>query len=175
MSYHHTMIPIVSIVGESGSGKTTLIEKLIAELSCRGYRVATIKHNLHGFEIDHEGKDSWRHKHAGAVLTVIASPGRIALIEDTDGDCPPAAIRDRYIRDADLILLEGYKQNPHPKIEIFRPDLKRPRLCGPADNLIALTGDKRVADTQVPWFDWNDVKGLSDLIVARLKAWKAEQ
>ena len=170
MRYDHAMIPIVSIVGESGSGKTTLIEKLIAELSCRGYRVATIKHNRHGFEIDHEGKDSWRHKRAGAVLTVIASPGRIALVEDIDGDYRLAEIRDRYIRDADVILAEGYKQNPHPKIEVLRTDLERPRLCGPDDNLIALTGDKRVADTQVPWFDWNDAKAICDLIVARLHA-----
>ena len=68
------MIPIVSIVGRSNTGKTTLIEKLIPELRRRGYRVATIKHNIHGFDIDHEGKDSWRHKKAGARLTVIASP-----------------------------------------------------------------------------------------------------
>ena len=80
-----SMIPIVSIVGKSNSGKTTLIEKLIAELTRRGWRVATIKHNRHGFEIDHEGKDSWRHKQAGAVATVVASPRRIAVIEDTEG------------------------------------------------------------------------------------------
>jgi molybdopterin-guanine dinucleotide biosynthesis adapter protein len=174
MGYDLAMIPILSIVGQSGSGKTTLIEKLIAELSCRGYRVATIKHNRHGFDIDHEGKDSWRHKHAGAVATVIASPGRIALIEDVDGDCPPAAIRDRYIRDADIVLLEGYKQNPHPKIEVFHADLKRERLCGPDDDLIAVAGDKRIADKQVPWFDWNDAKGIADLIVSRFLGWKAQ-
>ena len=84
------MIPIVSIVGKSDSGKTTLIEKLIAELTRRGFRVATIKHNRHGFDIDHEGKDSWRHKRAGAVATVVASPGRAALIEDT-----PEGLRPR--------------------------------------------------------------------------------
>ena len=174
MGYDRAMIPIVSIVGQSGSGKTTLIEKLIVELSCRGYRVATIKHNRHGFEIDHEGKDSWRHKRAGAVATVIASPGRIALIEDVDGDCLPAAIRDRYIRDADIILVEGYKRNPHPKIEVFRMDLKRERLCGPDDALIALTGDKPVADKQAPWFDWNDAKGITDLIILRFLGGKIQ-
>jgi molybdopterin-guanine dinucleotide biosynthesis protein MobB len=162
-----TMIPIVSIVGTSNSGKTTLIEKLIAELTRRGFRVATIKHNRHGFDIDHEGKDSWRHKQAGAVATVVASPGKIALIEDTTKDYDLAEIRDLYIRNADIVLAEGYKHNPHPKIEIFRADLMRERLCGPGDNLIALAGDKPVS-SEAPWFDWNDATGLSDLITAKV-------
>jgi len=161
-----TMIPIVSIVGKSNSGKTTLIEKLIAELTRRGFRVATIKHNRHGFDIDHEGKDSWRHKQAGAVATVVASPGRIALIEDTSKDYDLVEIRDIYIRNADIILAEGYKKNPHPKIEVFRTDLMRERLCGPEDNLIALAADKPVS-ADVPWFDWNDAARLSDLIMER--------
>jgi molybdopterin-guanine dinucleotide biosynthesis protein B len=162
-----TMIPIVSIVGTSNSGKTTLIEKLIAELSRRGFRVATIKHNRHGFEIDREGKDSWRHKQAGAVATVVASPGKLALIEDTTKDYELAEIRDLYIRNADIVLAEGYKQNPHPKIEVFRADLRRERLCGPGDNLIALAGDKPVC-SEAPWFDWNDAIGLSDLITEKV-------
>jgi molybdopterin-guanine dinucleotide biosynthesis protein B len=164
------MIPIVSIVGASGSGKTTLIEKLIAELTRRGWRVATVKHNLHGFEIDHEGKDSWRHKRAGAVATVIASPARIALIEDTAEDYELAEIRDRYIRNADIIIAEGYKRNPHPKIEVFRTALGGERLCGPDDDLIAIAGDKPVADVKVSWYDWNDAAGLADLIEGRFIA-----
>ena len=160
------MIPIVSIVGKSNSGKTTLIEKLVAELSRRGFRVATIKHNRHGFEIDHEGKDSWRHKQAGAVAVVVASPRRIALIEDAVKDYDLVEIRDLYIRNADIILAEGYKKNPHPKIEVFRTDLMQERLCGPGDNLIALAGDKPES-SEVPWFDCNDAAGLSDLIAER--------
>lgn len=160
------MIPIVSIVGKSNSGKTSLIEKLIAELTRRGYRVATIKHNRHGFEIDHEGKDSWRHKQAGAVSVVVASPGRAALIEDTPGDYNLAELRDRFIRDADVILAEGFKKNPHPKIEVCRTELRAERLCGAQDNLVALTGDKPVA-AEVPWFDWNDAAALADLIEER--------
>ena len=77
-------IPIISVVGKANAGKTTLLEKVIAELTGRGYRVATIKHNIHGFEIDQEGKDSWRLKKAGARMTVISSPQRLALIEDLD-------------------------------------------------------------------------------------------
>ena len=166
MGYDRPMIPIVSIVGKSESGKTTLIEKLIAELTRRGIRVATIKHNRHGFEIDHEGKDSWRHKKAGAVTTVVASPGRIAVIEDAPKDYDLAEIRDRYIRDADLILAEGFKINPHPKIEVFRAEIRTERLCGPGDNLIALAGD-RLVNADVPWYDWNDAPGLADLIAER--------
>jgi molybdopterin-guanine dinucleotide biosynthesis protein MobB len=166
MGYAHPMIPLVSIVGTSNSGKTTLIEKLIVELTRRGCRVATIKHNRHGFEIDHEGKDSWRHKRAGAVVTVVASPDRIAVIEDTGKDYTLAEIRDLYIRNADIILAEGYKQNPHPKIEVYRTDLRRERLCGPEDNLIALAGD-RPAPAEVPCFDRDDAVGLADLIVER--------
>ncbi len=166
------MIPIVSIVGKSDSGKTTLIEKLIAELTRRGVRVATIKHNRHGFEIDHEGKDSWRHKRAGAVATVIASPGHIAVIEDTPKDYDLAEIRDRYIKDADIILAEGFKINPHPKIEVFRTERRNERLCGPDDNLFALAGDQPVS-ADVPWYDWNDAGGLADLIVERFLPRKA--
>jgi len=160
------MIPIVSIVGKSNSGKTTLIEKLIIELTRRGWRVATIKHNRHGFEIDHEGKDSWRHRRAGAVTTVLASPVRIAVIEDADRDYALAEIAERHIRNADIILAEGYKTNPHPKIEVFRSELRKERLCGPADNLMALSVD-RPFSAEVPCFDRDDASGLADLIVQR--------
>ena len=162
------MIPIVSIVGKSGSGKTTLIEKLIVELTRRRFRVATVKHNRHGFDIDHEGKDSWRHKHAGAVATVVASPGRVALIEDTPGDYDLAEIRDRYIKNADIILAEGFKINPHPKIEIYRTELKQERLySSPGENLIALAGDRPLPAAEVPCFDRDDAAGLADLIAER--------
>jgi molybdopterin-guanine dinucleotide biosynthesis protein MobB len=173
LGYDHPMIPIVSIVGKSGSGKTTLIEKLIAELTRRGFRVATVKHSRHGFDIDHKGKDSWRHKHAGAVATVAASLGRVALIEDTPGDYGLAEIRDRYIKNADIILAEGYKINPHPKIEVYRTELRQERLySNPKDNLIALAGDQPTS-ADVPWYDWNDAEGLADLIVERFIPQKA--
>ena len=157
------VIPIVSIVGKSNSGKTTLIERLIPELRERGYRIATIKHNLHGFDIDHEGKDSWRHKRAGALLTVIASPHSVALIEDTDRDYTIAEIRQRYIRDVDLILLEGYKGNPYPKIEVYRPELHADRLCSSEDNLIALVCEKPI-DAEVPCFRPDAIAEIAALI-----------
>ncbi len=157
------MIPIVSIVGRSNSGKTTLIERLIPELNRLGYRIATIKHNIHGFEIDHEGKDSWRHKKAGAQLTVVASPHRVALIEDTEQDYTISELRDRYIRDVDLILLEGFKGNPYPKIEVFRPEVHSEMLCREGDNLFALVSDQP-APVDVPRYSPENVKEIASLI-----------
>ncbi len=158
--------PVVSVVGRSGSGKTTLIEKMVGELTGRGYRVATIKHNRHGFDIDHPGKDSWRHREAGARMTVIASPKKIALIRDVDRDYGIDEIRDRYIDDVDIIIVEGYKKNDFPKIEVFRSVLGRKRLCGKGDRLLALASDKPPIPG-VPCLDINDVRGIVDLIEKR--------
>ncbi len=157
------VIPIVSIVGRSNSGKTTLIERLIPELHRLGYRIATIKHNIHGFDIDHEGKDSWRHKQAGARLTVIASPHRVALIEDADRDYSIAEIRERYIRDVDLILLEGFKGNPYPKIEVFRPEVHAEMLCNREDNLIAIVVEKPL-EVGVPYFKPDQIGEIAALV-----------
>jgi molybdopterin-guanine dinucleotide biosynthesis adapter protein len=163
------MIPVVSIVGISGAGKTTLIEKLVPELTARGYRVATIKHDVHGFQIDHEGKDSWRHKQAGAHTVVISSPWKLAVVRDVDHDHEIAEIRDAFIRDCDVILSEGYKGNPFPKIEVFRTALKRDPLCGPGDNLLAVASD-RPLESGAPCFALDDAAGLVDLIEARFLA-----
>lgn len=156
-------IPIVSIVGKSSAGKTSLLEKLIPELIKRGYRVATVKHDVHGFEIDYEGKDSWRHKKAGAHTTIISSSGRIALIEDVDHDNTLDEIRRKYIKGVDIILAEGYKGNPFPKIEVFRSELKRTLLCKKEDNLLAVAANIKL-DIGVPCFDINDTPNIVDLI-----------
>ena len=138
------MIPVISFVGKSGSGKTTLIEKVIPELTRKGWRVATIKHSHRGFDIDREGKDSWRHRKAGARMTVMSSPEQIAVIENPERDHGIRELRDRYIHDVDIILTEGFKGNPYPKIEVFRATLKRDLLCSKKDNLIAVAGDKQL-------------------------------
>jgi molybdopterin-guanine dinucleotide biosynthesis adapter protein len=161
------MIPIVSIVGKSDSGKTTLIEKLVPELSRRGYRVATVKHDVHGFEVDREGKDSWRHKKAGAHTVVISSPMKVAVIRDADHDADLPEIRERYIRDVDLILTEGFKRNNQPKIEVSRKEKHRELLCTREDNLLALASDQPF-EIGVPRFDLNDASGLVDLIEEKI-------
>jgi molybdopterin-guanine dinucleotide biosynthesis adapter protein len=160
-------IPIISIVGKSGSGKTTLVEKLIPELKKRGYRVGTIKHNVHGFQIDHEGKDSWRHKKAGADLTIISSAHQIALIEDVNGDMSIDEIREKYIKNVEIILSEGFKGNPFPKIEVYRSALKRDLLCKKEDNLLGIASDTDI-NIGVPCFDINDAKSIVDLIEKKL-------
>jgi len=161
------MIPILSIVGKSDSGKTTLLEKVVRELTSRGYRIATIKHDAHSFEIDHEGKDSWRHKQAGAVMTLISSPSMIALVADTDRDLDLGEIRERFINGVDLVITEGYKRESHPKIEVFRSELHREMLCTEDENLVAIAGDPSAVPQGVPVFDLNDPGPLCDFIVAR--------
>jgi molybdopterin-guanine dinucleotide biosynthesis protein B len=157
------MIPIVSIVGKSDSGKTTLIEKLIPELTRRGYRVATVKHDTHSFEVDKEDKDSWRHRRAGSHSTVISSPQQLALIRDMDHDAPLEEIRDRFIQDVDIIITEGYKKDSAPKVEVFRKEVHQEPLCTRDDNLVAFVSNQHF-DLGVPCLDLNDSKGLGDLL-----------
>jgi molybdopterin-guanine dinucleotide biosynthesis adapter protein len=162
------MIPIVSIVGKSDSGKTTLLEKIVTILTSRGFRIATVKHDAHSFEIDHEGKDSWRHKKAGAAVTVISSPTKIALVADTDHDYHLAEIREQFIRGVDLILSEGYKRESHLKIEVFRSEMHKELLCQEDDRLIAIAGDPANPPQGVPVFDLNDPVPLSDFLVENI-------
>jgi len=157
------MIPIISIVGKSDSGKTTLIEKLVPELTRRGYRVATVKHDIHGFEVDREGKDSWRHKQAGAHTVIISSPQKIALIRDVEKDSTLDEIRGRWIQDVDLILSEGYKKDVQPKIEVFRKEKHKKLLCTKKDNLVAIVSNQKF-NVGVPCFHLEDMKGLSNFI-----------
>jgi molybdopterin-guanine dinucleotide biosynthesis protein B len=161
------MIPIVSIVGKSDVGKTTLLEKIVPMLIARGYRIATVKHDAHSFEIDHEGKDSWRHKHAGATMSLISSPERVAVVADADHDQSLDELRERYVRDVDLILSEGYKRETHPKVEVFRSDHSTHMLCEKDDNLVAVAGDPPNPPEGVPIFDLNDPKQLCDFLEER--------
>ncbi len=157
------MIPIISIVGKSDSGKTTLIEKLVPELVRRGYRIATVKHDVHGFEVDREGKDSWRHKQAGAHTVVISSPQKVALIRDVEKDLTLDEIREKLIQDVDLILSEGYKRDVQPKIEVFRKEKHKKLLCTMKDNLVAIVSNNKF-NVGVPCFHLEDMKGLSSFI-----------
>jgi molybdopterin-guanine dinucleotide biosynthesis adapter protein len=164
------MIPIISVVGKSDSGKTTLLEKLIRELANRGYKVGSIKHDAHSFEIDHEGKDSWRHKKAGATITLISSPSKIAMVLDSDHDHTLTELRDKFIKDVDIVLTEGFKRESLPKIEVFRSEMRRELLCSEDDNLIAIAGDPEAAPVGVPIFDLNDPSRLADFIEKKFLA-----
>jgi molybdopterin-guanine dinucleotide biosynthesis protein B len=161
------MIPIISIVGRSKSGKTTLIERLIPEFIERGYRVATIKHHGKDFQIDHEGKDSRRHKQAGAQTVVISSPQKVALIEDAFQDLPLDDLATRFIRGADIIIAEGFKRDKHPKIEVFRKGIHPHPLAPELDNVIAVVSDAPLT-LDIPCLNLNDINGIADIIEARI-------
>lgn len=155
------MIPIVSIVGKSDAGKTTLIEKLISELQRRGYRVATIKHDAHRFDIDHPGKDSYRHFHAGAEWTVISSPDKIASVRRLEREFTLDEIAAQ-LDGVDLILTEGYKREARCRIEVSRRARSQELISRP-EELLAIAADYPNA-LDVPRYDLNDAAGLVDLI-----------
>jgi len=155
-------IPIYSIVAYSGTGKTTLLEKLVAELKARGQRVAVIKHDAHEFDIDHEGKDSWRFTQAGADVTVVVSGTKSAIMENRP--LPLDTLLGR-ITDVDIILTEGYKHGIWPKIALRRGATGKP-LPIPADECFAIMTDvPEAACGPQQIFDINDVKGLADLLM----------
>jgi molybdopterin-guanine dinucleotide biosynthesis protein B len=158
-------IPILSIVGKSESGKTTLLEKLIPELKRRRFRIATIKHHFHpGFEIDHPGKDTWRHARAGSDQVIIASPDKIASIKRLDRELSLDEIVSQ-IRDVDIIFTEGYKRAGKPAIEVIRANNGLELICEP-EQLIAIASDTPL-DMNIPQFEINDAPGIVDFIANR--------
>jgi molybdopterin-guanine dinucleotide biosynthesis protein MobB len=155
-------IPVVCIIGRSDSGKTTLIEKLIPELKSRGYRVGTVKHHSHaGFDIDQPGKDSWRHAQAGSDHVVIAAPDKIASYRLVEKE-PTLDEIVSEIKDADIILVEGYKQAGKPSIEIIRGELGIEPI-GTREQLFAIAANVTL-NAPVPVFDLNDAQAIADVI-----------
>ena len=160
--------PIVSIVSKKRSGKTTLLEKLIPELKRRGYRVGTVKHDTHGFDIDHEGKDTYRHKACGAEAVMISSPWKLSFIKDSKEDLSLDKLVSIYMNDLDIVLTEGYKRANMPQVEVFRSTAHKTPLHvkGEENSLFAIVSDVPV-DLGVPNLDIDDIPGLADLIEDR--------
>lgn len=159
-------IPVVSVVGRSGSGKTTLLCKIIPELKKRGFRVATIKHAAHGFDLDAPGKDTWLHANSGADIVVVSSAQKVAMLEKVEKEPALEEIINK-ITGVDIILIEGYKRNPYPKIEVFRRAVHDKPLCGKEDNLLAIAGDIET-DLGVPVYNPDDHEALAELIMETL-------
>ena len=155
------MTPVICIVGRSQTGKTTLLEKLVPALTGRGYRIGTIKHSHHIFDFDKIGKDSWRHKDAGAETVIIASPGKIAMIKD-DHEGTLEGLQKFFV-DLDLVITEGYKGERKPKIEVVRAARHREALLADDPNLIAVATDVEMV-LKVPVFGLEDIDQLADFI-----------
>ncbi len=165
------MPPVIAIVGRSSSGKTTLIERLVAELVSRGRRVAVIKHS-EGFELDTEGKDTWRFSRAGAAAVAISSPGKTAAIRKTDRDLSAGEVAAWVGTDCDLVLAEGFKKSPVPKIEVHRKEQGHDLLSAP-QQLVAVVTDERL-DIAVPQFSGEDVSAIADIVEKSAQAQQAE-
>jgi molybdopterin-guanine dinucleotide biosynthesis adapter protein len=153
------------LAGWSGSGKTTLLELLLPALAARGLRVATVKHAHHDFDLDRPGKDSWRHRAAGAAEVMVVSARRWALVHELR-DEPEPTLDDLVARMApvDLVLVEGFKREPFPKLEIHRAALKKPLIAPTDPDIVAIASDEPVAGIALPRFDLGDVAGIAGFI-----------
>lgn len=164
------MIPVVSIVGNSRAGKTTLIERLLPVLKARGWRVGTIKHDVHGFEMDHEGKDTWRHQRAGADAVCISSPDKLALIRKVEAEYSLDRLEAEILKGGlDLILTEGYKREDKPKVEVFRSTECDGPVCAGDPTLIAVVSDVPL-EHGVPCFHMEDAEALASFLEERFLA-----
>jgi molybdopterin-guanine dinucleotide biosynthesis protein B len=162
-------LKLLGIAGFKNAGKTTLTERLVRELTSRHYRISTIKHAHHGFDIDQEGRDSWRHRQAGASEVAIVSVKRWALVHELRGEAEPPLIEIlSKLSPCDLVLTEGYKRENHPKIEVRNLDLGHPELAGEDKSVIAIAANGAIDNSPVPVFDREDVRALADFIVERL-------
>jgi molybdopterin-guanine dinucleotide biosynthesis protein B len=161
---------IIGVAGFKNAGKTTLVERLVRELTSRGYRIATVKHAHHSFDIDHEGRDSFRHRHAGASEVAVISGQRWAIIHELRGEAEPsfASILEK-LAPADLVIVEGYKHGSHDKIEVRNLALDHPKLARTDPTIVAVAANGAVGDAQVPVFDRDHVEALADFIVTHMR------
>jgi molybdopterin-guanine dinucleotide biosynthesis protein B len=155
--------------GWSGSGKTTLIEKLIPRFVKRGLRVALIKHAHHSFDVDQPGKDSWRHRHAGAAEVLVTSSRRWVLMHELRGAQEPSFEEQvKHLSPCDLLIVEGFKYAPIPKLEVWRAETGEALLHPQDAHIVAVATDAKV-ETKLPLLDLNDDAAIAEFIVKHLK------
>ena len=161
--------PVFGVAGWSGSGKTTLIEKLLPLLTIRGLRVATVKHTHKDFDFDKPGKDSWRHREAGAREVMIAAPKQWTLVHQVQDQTETslAHLLSRMSA-SDLVLVEGFKRETIPKLEVHRPALGKPLIAPDDPHIVAIASDAPVA-TALPRFDLSDAAGIAAFIVGHCR------
>ncbi|MBT8424120.1 MAG: molybdopterin-guanine dinucleotide biosynthesis protein B [Silicimonas sp.] len=157
------------VVGWKNSGKTGLMERLVIEFVARGLRVSTVKHAHHGFDVDHPGKDSYRHREAGATEVMLASRKRFALMHEHRGEAEPE-LEDMLAKLApvDLVLVEGYKRDRHPKVESHRSETGNPLIAEEDSTVRAIASDSGAKADGRPTFDLNDTAAIADFIAGEL-------
>ena len=159
---------IFGFAGWSGSGKTTLIEKLIPRFTAHGLRVSLIKHAHHRFDVDQPGKDSYRHRHAGCTEVLVSSSRRWALMHELHGREEPRL--DDHLRrmsPCDLLLVEGYKREPIPKLEVYRASVGEAMLHAEDSNIVAIASDQRL-ETALPQFRLDDVDDIAGFVLRHI-------
>ena len=157
----------IGFAGWSGAGKTTLIVRLVPELNRRGLSVSTIKHAHHGFDVDRPGKDSYEHRAAGAHEVLVASANRLALMRELRGASEPSlADLLRLLEPVDLVLIEGFKRDPFPKIEVYRAANGKPPLHPADQNIVALVSDCVAPSAHLPHASIDDIAAAADLVLA---------
>jgi molybdopterin-guanine dinucleotide biosynthesis protein B len=162
---------ILGIVGWSGSGKTTLITKLIPLLSGRGLKVATLKHAHHNFDVDVPGKDSYEHRKAGASEVIVSSARRWVQMHEV-GEGPEATLAQllRRLSPCDLVLIEGFKTDRHPKLEVFRKAAAKSPLHPDDSRIVAIASDQEFPGAGIPVVDLNNTAAVADLVWERAQA-----
>ncbi len=158
---------VFSIVGHSGSGKTTLVEKLIRELSSKGLRVATIKHAHHKVVLDTPGKDSYRYKEAGAVISMLVTTNELQLVANATEGRDPEQLAQRFLGEADMVLAEGFSLSTAPKIEVLRRECAKSPRCAIEDGLIAIITDIDEVYPQLPHFGLEDIAEIAGFILTQ--------
>jgi len=160
---------IFGFAGWSGSGKTTLIEQLIPRFVKRGLTVSLIKHAHHSFDVDQPGKDSYRHRHAGAMEVLVTSSRRWVLMHELHGEPEPSMEEQiQHLSPCDLLLIEGFKHAPMPKLEVWRAATGEPLLHPSDPEIVAVASDQRI-DTRLPLLDLGDVDGIAAFILGHLR------
>jgi molybdopterin-guanine dinucleotide biosynthesis protein B len=167
-AYIIDIMRIIGFAGWSGSGKTTLITKVIPQLTARGLRVSTLKHAHHGFDLDQPGKDSFFHRAAGATEVIISSAKRFAILhelrDEPEWDLPALLGK---ISPVDLVLIEGFKRDPFPKLEVHRATNGKPLLHPDDPHIIAIASDRPLPHATVPVVDLNDTEAIVELMLKR--------
>jgi molybdopterin-guanine dinucleotide biosynthesis protein B len=159
---------VFGIAGWSGSGKTTLLKELIPTLIGRGLSVSSMKHAHHDFDIDQPGKDSYEHRAAGAREVMISSANRWALMHEVKGDAEPSLdMLIARMSPVDLLLVEGFKWETHPKLEVHRPGIGKPLLQPDDPHIVAVASDAKLGGLSVPLLELADITGIADFIMRR--------